>query len=115
MTSLSFGAAEYSHRECSLTTIETRLRGEQKYVFQKLTVYEDIDRHIFFKLEEGSRTRGHKAAVVKGQCKMDMRKDSFSQRTMNEWNKLSNDCVNDSNVNMCKNLIDRYLIRASYT
>ena len=45
----------------------------------------------------------------------DMRKYSFSQRVINEWNKLPNDCVNASSVNMFKNRIDRYLIRAGYT
>ena len=34
---------------------------------------------------------------------------------INEWNKLPNDCVNASSVNMFKNKIDRYLIRAGYT
>ena len=33
----------------------------------------------------------------------DMRKYSFSQRVINEWNKLPNDCVNASSVNMFKN------------
>ena len=48
-------------------------------------------------------------------CRLDMRKYSFSQRVINEWNKLPNDCVNASSVNMFKNRIDRYLIRAGYT
>ena len=34
---------------------------------------------------------------------------------INEWNILPNDCVNASSVNMFKNRIDRYLIRAGYT
>ena len=34
---------------------------------------------------------------------------------LNEWNKLSNDCVNASSVNMFKNKIERYLIWAGYT
>ena len=54
-------------------------------------------------------------ALVKEQCRLDMRKYSFSQRVINEWNKLPNDCVNASSVNMFKNRIDRYLIRAGYT
>ena len=65
--------------------------------------------------EEGSRTRRHKAALVKEECRLDTRKYSFSQRVINEWNKLPNDCVNASSVNMFKNRIDRYLIRAGYT
>ena len=60
-------------------------------------------------------SQGHKAALVKEQYMLDMRKYSFSQRVINEWNKLPNDCVNASSVNMFKNRIDRYLIRAGYT
>ena len=33
---------------------------------------------------------------------MDNRKNSFSHRLINEWNKLSNDCINISGVNMSK-------------
>ena len=71
-------------------------------MFKIVNCYEDIDRNIFFKLKEGSRTRWHKAALVKEQCRLDMRKYSFSQRVINKWNKLPNDCVNASSVNMLK-------------
>ena len=81
-------------------------------MFKIVNSYEDVDRNMFFKLKEGSRKRGHKAALVKEQCRLDMRKYSFSQRVINEWNKLPNDCGNASSVNMFKNRIDRYLIRA---
>ena len=64
--------------------------------------YEDINRNMFFKLKEGSKTRGHKAALVKEQCRLDLRKYSFSHRVTNEWNKLSNDFVNASSVNLIK-------------
>ena len=39
----------------------------------------------------------------------------FSQRTINVWNKLSTDCVQASSVNMFKNKIDKYLVKAGYT
>ena len=61
---------------------------------------------MFFKHKEGSRTRGHKAALLKEQCRFDMRKYSFSQRVINEWNKLTNYYVNASSLNMFKNRID---------
>ena len=70
---------------------------------------------MFFKLIEGSRTRGCKAALVKEQCRLDMRKYSFSHRVINEWNKLTNDCVEGSSVNTFKNVIVGYLIKAGYT
>ena len=77
-----------------MTTLETRrLRGDQIEVFKIVNGYEDVDRNMFFKLKEGSRARGHKSALVKVQCSLDMRKFSFLQRVINEWNKLPNDCV----------------------
>ena len=84
--------------QCDLTTLETmRLRGDQIEVFKIVNCYEDVDRNMFFKLKEGIRTRGHKAALVKEQCRLDMGKYSFSQRVINEWNRLPIDCVNASN------------------
>ena len=51
--------------QCGLTTLEIRrLRRDQIEVFKIMNCYEDIDRNMFFKLKEGSRTRGHKAALV---------------------------------------------------
>ena len=102
--------------QCGLTTLETRiLRGDQIEMITIVNGYDDVDRNMFFKHKEGSRTRGRKAALVKEQCRLDMRKYSFSQRVINEWNKLPNDCVNASSVNMFKHRVDRYLIRAGYT
>ena len=60
-------------------------------------------------------TRGHKAALVKPYCRLDKINYSFSQRTINNWNKLSHDCVNVNSVNMFKNKIDSYLATAGYT
>ena len=60
-------------------------------------------------------TRGPKAVLVKPYCRLDKRKFSFSQRTINDLNQLSHDCVNASSVNMFKNKIDKHLARAGYT
>ena len=84
-------------------------------VFKILNGYENIDRNIFFTVKEERRTRGHGVALAKKQCRLDIRKFSFSQRIVNEWNKLSADCVGARSVNMFKNKIDIYLRRAGYT
>ena len=39
-------------------------------MFTIVNGYEDVDRNMFFKLKESSRTRGHKAALVKEQCRL---------------------------------------------
>ena len=98
-------------KECGLTTLETRrLRGDQIEVFRILNGYENIDSNIFFEI-----TRGHNFTLVKKQSRLDVRKFSFSQRTINVWNKLSTECVHASSVNMLKNRIDKYLVKAGYT
>ena len=50
-------------------------------------------------IKEERRTRGHGVTLAKKQCRLDIRKFSFSQRTVNEWNRLSADCVGASSVN----------------
>ena len=81
---------------------------------RKLILAVNIDRNVFFSLKKDSRTRGHEVKLVKDQCRLDIRKHSFSQRTINEWNKLSTDCVTARSVNMFKNKVDTYLRRAGY-
>ena len=48
---------------------------------------------------------------MKKQSRLDVRKYSFSQRTINVWNKLSTDCVHATSVNVFKNRIDKYLVK----
>ena len=74
--------------------------------FKILNGYENIDRNMFFALKKVSRTRGHQVKLVKDQCIFDIRKYSFSQRTVNEWNKLYTDCITASIVNMFQNKLD---------
>ena len=64
------------------------------------------------KIKETKITRGHSYTLVKKQSRLDVRKYSFSQRTINGWNKLSTDCVHASSVNMFKYRIDKYLVTA---
>ena len=70
---------------------------------------------IFFSVKEERRTRGHGVTSAKKQCRLDIRTFLFSQRTVNEWNILSADCVDASSFNIFKNTIAIYLRRAAYT
>ena len=89
-------------KECGLTTLETRrLRGDQIEVLRILNGYENIDR-IFFSVMEERRTRGHGVTLAKKHCRLDIRKFTFSQRIVNEWNRLSAHCVGTSSVNIFK-------------
>ena len=65
----------------------------------------------FFKYRTDHITRVHGRALTKERCKLDIRKYVFSQRTINEWNRMSKECVNATSVNMLKNKIDNYFKR----
>ena len=56
---------------------------------------------IFVSVKE-DRTREHGVMLAKKQCRLDVRKFTFSQRIVDEWNILSADCVLASSVNVFK-------------
>ena len=71
--------------------------GGQIEVFKILNGYENIDSNIFFlEIKQSKITRGHILALVKKQSRLDVRKFSFSQRTVNVGNELSTECVHAS-------------------
>ena len=70
---------------------------------------------MFCSDKEDRRTRGHGITLATKQCRLDIRTFSCSQRTINEWNRLSAGCAGASSVNMFKNKIDIHLGRAGYT
>ena len=51
---------------------------------------------------------------MKEQSRLDFRKYSFVQRTINVCSKLSTDCVHDSSVDMFKKRIHKYLVKAGW-
>ena len=70
-------------KESGLTILETRrLRGDQIEFFKILNGYENIDR-IFFLIKKDTKTKRHVVTLVKDKCRLDNRKYSFSQRTIN--------------------------------
>ena len=63
---------------------------------------------FFFEIKESKITRGYNFTLVKKQGRLDVRKFSFSQRTINVWNILPAECVHASSVNMFKKRIYKY-------
>ena len=96
-------------------TRNANIEGDQIEVFKILNGYENIDYNIFCKIKESKITRGHNYTLVKKQSRLDVRKYSIFQMTLNVWNKISTDCAHASSVNMFKNKIDKYLVKAGYT
>ena len=70
-----------------------KVSERQIEVFKILNGYENIDSNICFEIKESKITGGHNFTLVKKQSRLDVRKFSFSQRSINVWNKLSTECV----------------------
>ena len=79
-------------------TGNAKIKGDQIEVFKILNGYENIDSNIVFEIKESKITRGHNYTLEKKQSRLDVRKFSFSQRTINVWNNLSTDGVHASTV-----------------
>ena len=95
-------------QQCKLTTLETRrVRGDQ-IVFKITHGIEGLDSGMFSKYKTDNITQGYSWALAKERCKLDIRKYAFSQRTINQWNRLLGECVNATSVNndMFNNKID---------
>ena len=102
-------------QQYKLTTLETRrVRGDQIEVFKITHGIEGLDSGMLFKSRTDNGPRGHSWASAKERCKLDIKKYVFSQRTINEWNRLPGEYVNATSVNMFKNKIDNYFKRSGY-
>ena len=110
--------------ECSKLSYEERLkvaglpslearhnRGDLIEVFKILKGFSKVDYTHFFQLVKNSKTRGNKYKLVKSRSRLDIRKHFFSQRVVNEWNKLPNSVVEAECVNSFKNKYDSYVRR----
>jgi len=97
-------------RHLELTTLrERRIRGDLIETFKIMTGKESVDRSQFFQLSTCEyQLRGHTMKLSKQRTSLDVRKYSFSQRVVQEWNKLSEDVVEATSVNQFKNRFDKF-------
>ena len=109
----------YKEKSVIIPLYKATVRPHLEYCIQACSPYlrkdmlEKIQRRAtklipgLIEIKESKITRGHNYKLVKKQSRLDVRKYSFSQRTINVWNNLSTDCVHASSVNMFKNKIDK--------
>ena len=86
-----------------------RGRGDLIQVFKIVHGFDKLKFDDFFTLSDYSGTRGHSLKLRKGFSRLDLRKFSFSQRVVDEWNSLPETLVHVDSVNAFKNGLDRYL------
>ena len=91
-----------------ITLDERRTRGDLLEVFKMVKGISKVDYTTFFELAKNNRTRGHAYKLVKLRSRIDIRKNFFSQRVINGWNKLPAWVVEAQTVNSFKNRYDKH-------
>ena len=65
------------------------MRGDQIEVFKILKDYENIEKKYVFLVKQDKGTSGHEVTLAEEQCRLDIRKFTFSHKNVNECNRLS--------------------------
>jgi hypothetical protein len=105
------GQKTYSERLQALglySLEQRRLRGDLIETYKILHGKDNIDAQQFFQLAPQSGRRGHSMKLFKQQCRLEVRKNFFSQRVVNLWNALPSSIVSAESVNSFKSLLDRH-------
>jgi len=81
-------------------------------MFKILTGREAVDSNQFFQLSSCEyNLTGHSIELLKQRASFDVRKFSFSQRVVQQWNKLPLEDMDATSVNQFKNRLDKFCQR----
>ena len=99
---------EYEQRlkKTKLMSLEMRrLRSDLIEVYKIMHNLEGLEREDFFPLRSAGR-RGHRYTITKQYSRLNSRKYFFSQRVVDQWNRLPTTTVCAETINRFKNQID---------
>ena len=102
---------EYEQRlkKTKLMSLEMRrLRSDLIEVYKIMHNLEGLEREDFFPLRSAGR-RGHRYTITKQYSRLNSRKYFFSQRVVDQWNRLPTTTVCAATINRFKNQIDPML------
>jgi ribonucleases P/MRP protein subunit RPP40 len=94
-----------------LQSLESRrLRGDLIETYKIITGKEKVDPSQFFKFNEVKpNLRGHKFKLAVVRSRLEIRRQFFSQRVVNHWNRLPAAVVEATTVNSFKTKLDEWL------
>ena len=92
-----------------------RLRGDLIEVYKIMTMENtNCNKQKLFNISDINQTRGHSMKLRMQHSNTNLRKYSFANRVITNWNNLPDSVVNATNINSFKNLLDRSLIDIMY-
>ena len=97
-------------KRLGLTSLEERrIRGDLIEAYKIMIGREAVDRGQFFQLSACEyNLRGQSMKLSKQRASRDIRKFFYSQRVVQEWNKLPQAVIDATSVNQFKNRMDKY-------
>ena len=84
-----------------------RLRADMIQVYRILTGIDNIKQEHFFTMSS-NQTRGNDKKIAKYCVRTELRKNSFSVRVVNAWNKLPNNVINSKTLNAFKSSLKKH-------
>ena len=113
-------------KNAGLTTLQSRRqRGDMIQVFKAVKGISRVNVDVWFDLKDPDNMRPTRANTMitesgetkksyvmnQSTCRLDLRKNFFSQRVVNDWNALPEDAKQARTTNEFKNIYDRYQSR----
>ena len=92
-----------------------RRRGDMIAVYQVLHGKLDLNPETFFSRPTARETRGHQWRLAKPQAATRVRRNTFSVRVVNDWNRLPPSVVGADSVNQFKSRLDTHWAHLQYT
>ena len=89
------------------TLKERRNRADLVEVFKLVKGLVNNPFDIFFEKSTNSHLRGHSWKLNKSRCHMDLRKYFFSVRVVDRWNKLPQEAIDSTSVDVFKSRLQR--------
>ena len=92
---------------------DRRVQGDLIEVFKIIKGFDKVNSNNFFQIKSDSKTRGHKYKMEKKRSRLEIRKNFFSQRIVNEWNSLPDYVIEAESINSFKNRYDEFTTKKS--
>ena len=91
-----------------LTLVYRRSRGDMIELYKILTGKYDEDVSNFLQTRDESTTRGHQYKLYKSHSRLDIRKYSFTQRTVEIWSNLTSKVVTAPTIMSFESRLDKF-------
>jgi len=90
---------------------ERRNRADLIEILKMIKGFSAVSWSTFFTRMESSITRGHNWKLMKSSARCDLRHHCFSHRSVNRWNRLTQDEVDAPSINSFKNHLAKKRLR----